>query len=54
MFFISPSQYYYDSIAENFVTVINSVLNPVALDINFINFLHIEMLGQGLYTYGAA
>ena len=54
MLFISPSQYFYDSISENFVTVINSVLNPVALDINFVNFLHIEMLGQGLYTYGAA
>ena len=53
MFFMSPSQYFYDSISENFVTVINSVLNPVALDINFVNFLHIEMLGQGLYTYGA-
>ena len=53
MLFVSPSQYFYDSISENFVAVINSVLNPVALDINFVNFLHIEMLGQGLYTYGA-
>ena len=54
MFFSSPSQYFYENMYENFITIINSVLNPVALDINFINFLHIEMLGQGLYTYGAA
>ena len=54
MLFISPSQYFYDNISENFITVVNSVLNPIALDINFVSFLHIEMLGQGLYTYGAA
>ncbi len=54
MFFISPSQYLSDNISENFITAINSVLNPIALDMNFISILHIEMLGQGLYTYGAA
>lgn len=40
------------SIAESINTV-NSVLNPNALDTSFINLLQIEMLGQGLYTYGA-
>ena len=54
MFFISPSQYFYNIIYDNFITIINSILITVALDTNFINFLHIEMLGQGLYTYGAA
>lgn len=54
MFIISPSQYYYGNILDNFVTVINSVLNPIQLDVNFMSLLHIEMLGQGLYTYGAS
>lgn len=40
------------SVAESINTV-NSVLNPNGLDTSFINFLQIEMLGQGLYTYGA-
>lgn len=40
------------SVADSINTV-NSVLNPNALDTNFINLLQIEMLGQGLYTYGA-
>lgn len=40
------------SIADSINTV-NSVLNPNGLDTSFINFLQIEMLGQGLYTYGA-
>jgi len=42
-----------ESISNNFITTINSVINPTGLDINFVNFLQIEMLGQGLYTYGA-
>lgn len=42
-----------ESVANNFITIINSVISPVGLDINFVNFLQIEMLGQGLYTYGA-
>jgi NADH-ubiquinone oxidoreductase chain 6 len=41
------------NVSNNFITTINSIVNPVGLDINFINFLQIEMLGQGLYTYGA-
>jgi NADH-ubiquinone oxidoreductase chain 6 len=53
LFVSSPTQYFNDNLAYNFVTVINSVINPVGLDINFVNFLQIEMLGQGLYTYGA-
>ena len=40
------------SVTESINTV-NTVLNPNALDTSFINFLQIEMLGQGLYTYGA-
>lgn len=40
------------SVADSINTV-NSVLNPNGLDTSFINFLQIEMLGQGLYTYGA-
>ena len=39
---------------SSFITSIYSVVNPTGLDINFANFLQIEMLGQGLYTYGAA
>lgn len=53
MFIISPSQYYYDNIVDNFVNVMNTVINPTLLDVNFTSLLHIEMLGQGLYTYGA-
>lgn len=41
-----------NSVADSINTV-NSVLNPNGLDTSFINFLQIEMLGQGLYTYGA-
>jgi hypothetical protein len=37
--------------------LINSISNHMAtstaVDSNFTNFLQIEMLGQGLYTYGA-
>lgn len=54
MFASSPSQYFNDNISDSFITVINSVVNPIGLDINFVNFLQIEMLGQGLYTYGAS
>ena len=31
-----------------------SLSDPINLDTNFISVLQIEMLGQGLYTYGAA
>jgi NADH-ubiquinone oxidoreductase chain 6 len=41
-----------NSVADS-VNTVNSVLNPNGLDTSFINFLQIEMLGQGLYTYGA-
>lgn len=41
------------SISNSYITVVNTILNPIGLDTNFINFLQIEMLGQGLYTYGA-
>jgi len=46
-------EYLNESISNNFITIINSIINPIGLDINFVNFLQIEMLGQGLYTYGA-
>ena len=45
--------YLNESISNNFITIINSLLNPVTLDVNFTSFTQIEMLGQGLYTYGA-
>lgn len=38
---------------NNFISVIHSLLNPINLDTNFVQLLQIEMLGQGLYTYGA-
>jgi NADH-ubiquinone oxidoreductase chain 6 len=47
------AEYLNESISNNFITIINIIINPIGLDINFINFLQIEMLGQGLYTYGA-
>src|ERR1700693_682393 len=50
---VEPLHNSYDSVWQSFVTLINSVLNPIAMDINFTNFLQIEILGQGLYTYGA-
>ena len=53
MFIASPSDYLNSNILNNFVVVINTIVNPTGLDINFVNFLQIEMLGQGLYTYGA-
>jgi NADH-ubiquinone oxidoreductase chain 6 len=34
-------------------TLVNSTVNPSIADIGFTNFLQIEMLGQGIYTYGA-
>jgi len=42
-----------DIITNSFINSINSVINPISFDTSFINFLQIEMLGQGLYTYGA-
>ena len=41
-------------LSNNFISGVNSVISPISFDSNFINFLQIEMLGQGLYTYGAA
>jgi NADH-ubiquinone oxidoreductase chain 6 len=41
-------------ISNNFISGVNSVISPISFDTSFINFLQIEMLGQGLYTYGAA
>jgi len=38
------------------ITIINDVLstfNPYTADTTFTNFLQIETLGEGLYTYGA-
>ncbi len=49
----SAGNYLNESISNNFITITNSLLNPVALDVNFTSFTQIEMLGQGLYTYGA-
>ena len=53
MFITSPTEYFDSNILNNFISSINTVVNPIGLDINFVNFLQIEMLGQGLYTYGA-
>lgn len=41
-------------ISNNFISGVNNVISPISFDTSFINFLQIEMLGQGLYTYGAA
>ena len=53
MFVTSPSDYTVLSNINDFISIINTIKYPNALDINFVNFLQIEMLGQGLYTYGA-
>jgi NADH-ubiquinone oxidoreductase chain 6 len=42
-----------DFINSNFISNINTIISPINFDTNFIQFLQIEMLGQGLYTYGA-
>jgi NADH-ubiquinone oxidoreductase chain 6 len=42
-----------ENLSNNFINSVNSLIYPVGLDTNFSNFLQIEMLGQGLYTYGA-
>lgn len=38
---------------NNLPVVLSGIFNHINLDINFVQFLQIEMLGQGLYTYGA-
>ena len=35
------------------VTSVNTSFHSVIADSNFTDFLQVEMLGQGLYTYGA-
>jgi NADH-ubiquinone oxidoreductase chain 6 len=35
------------------LTIVNSTINPFNADTNFTSFLHIETLGQGIFTYGA-
>ena len=35
------------------VIEINTALDPSIADISFVNFLQIQAIGQGLYTYGA-
>lgn len=35
------------------LTMVNSTINPLIADTGFTSFLQIEMLGQGIYTYGA-
>ena len=35
------------------VFLVNSTINPLIIDTGFSNFLQIEILGQGIYTYGA-
>ena len=35
------------------LTTVDSALNPVIADTVFTNFLQIQAIGQGLYTYGA-
>jgi NADH-ubiquinone oxidoreductase chain 6 len=37
----------------NASNIINSTFNSLNVDFNLSNFLQIEVLGQGLYTYGA-
>ena len=35
------------------LTSVDTVLNPIIADSTFTNFLQIQSIGQGLYTYGA-
>lgn len=35
------------------INEVNTASNPIIADTNFTNFLQIEAIGQGLYTYGA-
>ena len=35
------------------LTSVDTVLNPIIADSTFTNFLQIQAIGQGLYTYGA-
>ena len=35
------------------ITEINTALDPSIADTNFVNFIQIQAVGQGLYTYGA-
>lgn len=37
----------------NSINIVNSTINPISPDSAFTSFLQIEMLGQGLYTYGS-
>lgn len=34
-------------------SLVFSTINPITADTNFSNFLHIQAIGQGIYTYGA-
>lgn len=42
-----------ENLFNGFITDFHSLINPINLDVNFTQLLQIEMLGQGLYTYGA-
>lgn len=35
------------------ISTVNTALNPVVADTVFTNFMQIQAIGQGLYTYGA-
>jgi NADH-ubiquinone oxidoreductase chain 6 len=41
------------ALSEAALSVVNTSFQPGIADTSFTNFLQIEMLGQGLYTYGA-
>ncbi len=42
-----------EAITPEFLTVTNTLYNTNDIDANFLDISQIEMLGQGLYTYGA-
>lgn len=41
------------SLTNDAAITINTAFNPVIADTAFVNFLQIQAIGQGLYTYGA-
>lgn len=41
------------SLTNDTAITINTAFNPVIADTAFVNFLQIQAIGQGLYTYGA-
>ena len=39
--------------SSSVISYVNTSFNPITVDSTFTNYLQVEVLGQGLYTYGA-